>query len=145
MSILFLFFIKLELGGGMKAICVRQPWASLIAAGKKTIETRTWQAKFRGELLIVASLQPDKHALRIFKGDLQLPLGQAVAVVRVVDCRLMTCKDEAAACCDVYEGAWAWILEDIRAIQPFPLKGRLGIFEVSGHQRIYCPTNPICR
>ena len=28
----------------MKALTVRQPWASLIALGVKTIETRSWRA-----------------------------------------------------------------------------------------------------
>lgn len=140
----------------MKTICIKQPWASLIATGKKTIETRTWQTKYRGDLLVVASLQLDKHAALVLPrivhplpppaGDKHTyPLGQAVAVVRVVDCRLMKKNDVTAACCDVYGGAWAWILEDIRAIQPFSVKGRLGIFEVSDHPRICYLANSTCR
>lgn len=38
----------------MKALTVRQPWASLIAAGVKTIETRSWSTKYRGPLAIHA-------------------------------------------------------------------------------------------
>ena len=32
----------------MKAVTVRQPWATLIALGMKRFETRSWQTKYRG-------------------------------------------------------------------------------------------------
>lgn len=39
----------------MKAFCIKQPWASLIAHGIKPIENRTWPTKFRGRIFIHAS------------------------------------------------------------------------------------------
>lgn len=39
----------------MKAISIKQPWASLIAHGIKNIENRTWATKYRGKVLIHAS------------------------------------------------------------------------------------------
>ena len=39
----------------MKALSVKEPWASLIRSGKKTIETRTWNTNYRGKLLICTS------------------------------------------------------------------------------------------
>ena len=38
----------------MKTLSVKQPWASLIVAGIKDIENRTWATKYRGSLLIHA-------------------------------------------------------------------------------------------
>lgn len=38
----------------MKFLTIRQPWASLIAVGAKTIETRGWSTKYRGSLAIHA-------------------------------------------------------------------------------------------
>ena len=38
----------------MKAITLHQPWASLVALGVKTIETRSWPTKYRGPLAIHA-------------------------------------------------------------------------------------------
>jgi hypothetical protein len=38
----------------MKAITLTQPWASLVAIGAKTIETRDWQTSYRGPLAIHA-------------------------------------------------------------------------------------------
>ncbi|HLW39173.1 MAG TPA: ASCH domain-containing protein [Brumimicrobium sp.] len=39
----------------MKTISIKQPWASLIAHGIKDVENRTWQTKYRGEVLIHTS------------------------------------------------------------------------------------------
>jgi hypothetical protein len=104
----------------VKAISLKQPWANLIAQGKKTIETRTWPTKYRGELLIVSSKSPNIA-----------PAGYALAVVDLVDCRPMAVEDEEAACCKIYPRAHAWVLQNIRALkEPFPVKGRLGIYEV---------------
>ncbi|MBN1377837.1 MAG: ASCH domain-containing protein [Gammaproteobacteria bacterium] len=105
----------------MKAISVKQPWASMIAGGEKTIETRTWPTKYRGRLLIVSSLTPKIR---------DLPAGMALCTANLVDCRKMTTDDEAAACCPVYDGAWAWVLENITPVDPFPVKGTLGLYEV---------------
>ncbi len=103
----------------MKALSVKQPWANMIAAGKKTIETRTWSTKYRGPLLIVSSRSPSIE-----------PVGCALAVADLVDCRPMIQSDEVRACCKVYPNAYAWVLRDIRAITPFQVKGRLGLYEV---------------
>lgn len=101
------------------ALSVQQPWASMIASGQKTIETRTWRTSLRGDLLICSSKSP--------KID---PAGFALAVVRLVDCRAMTEDDEWEARCEFYSGAFAWVLDDLRRIEPFPVKGRLGLFSV---------------
>jgi hypothetical protein len=104
----------------MKALSIKQPWANMIANGEKTIETRKWPTNYRGILLIVSSKSPPIK-----------PAGVALAVARVADCRPMTKDDEAAACCRVYAGAFSWVLEDVRRIEPFPVKGSLGIYEVN--------------
>ena len=39
----------------MKTISIRQPFASLICCGIKTIENRSWKTTYRGKLLIHAS------------------------------------------------------------------------------------------
>lgn len=36
----------------MKALSIKQPWASLIAHGIKDIENRTWKTNFRGRIYI---------------------------------------------------------------------------------------------
>ncbi len=39
----------------MKALTLWQPWASLIAMGEKSVETRCWSTAYRGELAIHAA------------------------------------------------------------------------------------------
>lgn len=39
----------------MKCISIRQPWASLIVSGMKTVENRSWTTNYRGPILIHAS------------------------------------------------------------------------------------------
>lgn len=114
----------------MKALSLKQPYASWVAEGKKTIETRTWRTKYRGALLICSS--------KAFHEDFDstdphvkfLPLGMALATVNLLDCRPMVEGDEEAACCELYDGAYAWILTGVKRITPFPVKGQLSIFEV---------------
>lgn len=109
------------------ALSVRQPDATFIASGRKTIETRTWEAQYRGALLIVSTKEP-----RIVSPEhgVSYPTGCALALVTLYACVPMTTEHEAAACCPWYRGAWAWLLDDIRAVKPFPVRGRLGIYPV---------------
>jgi len=46
----------------------------------------------------------------------------------------MTVEDEKAACCPLYDEAWSWILDNLRPVEPFPVKGKLGIYEVEYHE-----------
>lgn len=39
----------------LRAITLHQPWATLVALGVKTIETRSWPTKYRGRILIHAA------------------------------------------------------------------------------------------
>ena len=38
----------------MKALTIAQPWATLVAIGEKTVETRSWKTSYRGEIAIHA-------------------------------------------------------------------------------------------
>lgn len=116
-----------------KAVSVRQPWASMIGllvpGFEKIIETRTWPTGHRGDLVIVSTKQPSRPSLHWPPGE--YPTGVALAIVNLVDCRLMTAGDAEQARCDYIEGLFAWVLEDIRRIVP-PQKvhGRLGIYTI---------------
>jgi hypothetical protein len=116
----------------MKAISLKQPYATWVANGSKTIETRKWTTEYRGRLLIVSSKNPDLlQSFPTLEEQLdQFPLGYALATVELVDCRPMTKSDELAALCEIYPKAHAWILEDPKTFHPFKVKGALSIFEV---------------
>ena len=110
----------------MKAITIRQPWASLIADGRKTIETRTRQISYRGPLAIMAGKTADFDACARFGiPPTTVPLGRILAVAELVDCRPMTEVDNAAAMTEyppalagVIPGMYAWILKNVRRIRP---------------------------
>jgi activating signal cointegrator 1 len=58
----------------LKALSLYQPWASLVALGVKTIETRSWSTSYRGPLAIHAG----RHVARMdeaFSAWTALPLG----------------------------------------------------------------------
>ena len=114
----------------MKAISVRQPWASFLAGGGKSVECRTWRCSYRGPLLICSS-----------KGDYPIndgliaPGGMGLGVVELVDVRPMTEADVPAAMLfdddveDALKG-FAWHVKPLYEVIPFPVKGKLNFFEV---------------
>lgn len=60
----------------MKVLTLHQPWASLIAWGIKTIETRPWQTSYRGDLAIHAAraFQPYAQDVCLRQGAIRLAL-----------------------------------------------------------------------
>jgi len=105
----------------MKAISLHQPWASMIASGEKTIETRRWATSYRGKLLICSTKKP------LLAG---LCCGYALCVVTLWDCLPMRKDHEEAACCELYDGAYAWFLKDVRQLLPFTVRGMQRFYEV---------------
>jgi len=70
-----------------------------------------------------------------------LPFGQAVAIVELTDCFQITVNrcgkslmqeigSQEFIFGDFRRDRYAWKLENVRAIEPFPVKGRQGLFEV---------------
>lgn len=92
----------------MYALSVRQPWASEIAVGLKTVEHRPWSWSYRGPLVICATQKP---VVRL-AGEL-LPVGVALAVVELVD----VVREPG--------GMYGFVLERPRLIVPVPVLGQL--------------------
>ena len=118
----------------MKALCIREPWASKIASGEKTIETRTWRTNYRGRILLCASQKP--------KGPLA---GKAFAVATIAAVHPMQPHEEKAACCKTYPKAISWVLTDVnRIIRPIPMKARLGVFNTDVQPGpVACSKHPV--
>ena len=111
----------------MKGLTVRQPWASLIAMGYKTIEARTWTTDYRGPLLIISS----KTGLAEFEG-FKLPRGYALATCNLVDVHRFTEDDLEPAYMEKMPSKphYAWVLEDITELEPVTMTGKLKLFDV---------------
>lgn len=93
----------------MKVISLLQPWASLVVIGAKKIETRSWNTKYRGPVLIHASKRKIPELLHLqcnWKFDAgfhilggtmsgkdsidfhkDLPFGQIIGMVNLIDSR----------------------------------------------------------
>jgi hypothetical protein len=56
------FFGRALAGSECRALSLWQPWASLVIAGVKRIETRCWPTSYRGKLAIQASVNVPKLA-----------------------------------------------------------------------------------
>jgi hypothetical protein len=104
----------------VKALSIKEPWSSLILNGHKTIETRTWKTTYRGKLLLCASKKPESAIS-----------GMAFAIADLAGIQLMKKEDEGKgkACCEIYDRAYSWFLENVTPIKPFPVKGQLGLFD----------------
>lgn len=118
----------------MMALSVRQPWASLIAWGDKTIEHRSWSTDHRGPLLIHASGRPfvaeDDEGERV-----ALPYGVIVARVELVAVREFLPTDCKAAGMGEWLAGFAWVLARPRQLAPIRAKGRLHLWEFGGEVR----------
>ncbi|MFE5730254.1 hypothetical protein ACFQ7A_04980 [Streptomyces sp. NPDC056528] len=117
----------------MRALTVRQPWASAIAHADKRTENRVWPTSYRGPVLIHSARTIDRAANRhapmsaIVRG-LQLDLGAVLAVARLVDCHDGT--DERTPCTPwAMKGHHHLVLDDVTALPlPVPWQGRLQLW-----------------
>jgi uncharacterized protein (UPF0264 family) len=77
----------------VKALSIKQPWATLLAHGRKTIEVRPWRLNFRGPLLIHAARIADsredawKHVPSELNEEAN-QVGGIVGVGRLDDCKV---------------------------------------------------------
>jgi len=97
----------------MKALSVRQPFASAIAIGAKDKEYRTWRTHYRGDLLICST------ARSMTTDGLVLPGGHALCIATLLDC-IRGNKGQG----------YIWLLDNIREIIPISVKGKQGIYNV---------------
>ena len=116
----------------MKALSLKQPFAELIVSGKKTIELRNWNPKFRGEFLIHASKIPDKKAMKEF-GFNELPLGKIIGKAKLIEVKKYDDekehkKDKNKHLANDSWGNYGFVLENPQRIKPINAKGMLGFW-----------------
>lgn len=135
----------------MRGLTLWQPWASLVAIGAKTYETRSWKTDYRGPLAIHAAKRaielplhgPTRAAMldELESAGIQLsdlPLGAFVATCWLIDCfpvedlwpELHELENEQ------HFGNWsagrfAWALTDVRSLDPpIPARGAQSLWYV---------------
>ena len=71
----------------MKCLSVCQPFAELIVQGKKTIELRKWNTKFRGEFLVHAPQKIRLDECKRLKIQPEMTVGAIIGKVELIDVR----------------------------------------------------------
>ena len=137
----------------MKAITIRQPYASLIALGEKRIETRCWSTPYRGPLAIHAAKEWPQDELadaldnpiicaalkRHDIGMMDLPLGAVIATARLIGVEpthLLTqgvldqCPPDEFWFGDFSVDRYAWMLSDVVMLpEPIRCRGAIGLWD----------------
>jgi activating signal cointegrator 1 len=139
----------------MKALSLWQPHAQAIALGIKPYETRAWETKYRGPLVICSAKKPFKYqeyereyfmdvCARLKRAGCPhyaLQYGKALCIVDVVDC-VPTAKirGQITPSHEFWgdftdgedgKGRYAFKLENVRRIWPeLAVVGRQGFFDV---------------
>jgi hypothetical protein len=124
----------------MKTLSVRQPWAELIVQGRKSLELRSWTAKYRGPLAIHASQTVERDACRDHGLDPdRVTTGAVIGVVDLVSVDLLDAAAyEQRAGEHLSDAPWAgeplfgWRLANPRALrEPISVRGRMALFDVA--------------
>jgi hypothetical protein len=137
----------------MKALTLKQPWASLVAKAFKTIELRTTRTKYRGKLAIHAGKTFDYYALygagvihpfnKVYTGNEHLmPTGAILAICELYDVIEFTgntalfrkFKDQHCYPWTINKDTklYGWRLQAIRILKyPVPCRGMPGMFNLN--------------
>jgi uncharacterized protein (UPF0264 family) len=128
----------------VKALSIKQPWATLLAHGRKTIEVRRWRLNFRGPLLIHAARISDsrpeawKHVLPELLDEAQ-QVGGIVGIGRLDECKVYRSLESFVADRRRHLNDPSWFdpsglfglcFSDLRALPFHRVKGNVKLFEV---------------
>ncbi len=132
-----------RVAGPARVLSVKQPHASRLERGIKTIEFRTWTCAHRGDLLIAASGNFASEARKMATAHPE-PKGVLVSRVNLADVRAPTIADIDAGCAhdslarEIEEQIagnrdpkknpiWSWVIEDARSVERVSYKGGLNL------------------
>ena len=122
----------------MKVLTIKNPWASLIINGYKKYEFRSWKTKYRGKILIHASLKDEKIVQKRFSNyNLNYINGAIIGETTLVDCIVVdeAFQKELINIDPLVYGRsnhveqYAWQLDNIiKYEKPIYIKGKLGLW-----------------
>jgi len=123
----------------MKALSMKQPVPELILQGKKTIELRKWNTKFRGEFYLHASNSLFENWVEKFNFNKeQLTKGALVGKAEILEVKPYMTIEQFKADRDKHLvnnpeklPMYGFILKNKQRLEnPIPYKGQLNFFEV---------------
>jgi len=121
----------------MKCLSVCQPFAELIVQGKKTIELRKWNTKFRGEFLVHAPQKIRLDECKRLKIQPEMTVGAIIGKVELIDVReyentaqIKIDSKNHLASNDESGNKYGFILQNPKQLRvPIPCNGQLNFFE----------------
>ena len=121
----------------MKCLSVCQPFAELIVQGKKTIELRKWNTKFRGEFLVHAPQKIRLDECKRLKIQPEMTVGAIIGKVELIDVReyentaqIKIDSKKHLASNDESGNKYGFILQNPKQLRvPIPCNGQLNFFE----------------
>ena len=124
----------------MKVLTIKQPWATLIMQGDKRFEFRSWQTKYRGDLLIHAGKGIDKEAMKRLSKYLpkNIPLGKILGKVKLVDCikmspefkEMLLKENNEIYTKSSFQENYGWQVTDVEVFEyPIEATGHLSLWE----------------
>lgn len=122
----------------MKALTIKEPWATLIIEGYKAYEFRSWKTNYRGKILIHAGMSLEKENAEKFKDyNLNYSKGAIIGEAEITDCIFVTkeINEKLKELNPLVYGKsghverYAWKLENIKKYEePIFVKGQLGLW-----------------
>lgn len=127
-------------GDPIKALCWKQPFASLMLPPWNKTETRTQRVHYRGLVLIVATKAPysDRELVELCGGDVALTIQVGIYAQAMDINRHAIAIGHLDGCCEIqdhhktyikpehHEGRYAWQFSNVHAIVPIPMLGFQG-------------------
>jgi len=124
----------------MKALTIKQPYATLIAEGIKEYEFRTWKTNYRGEFLVHAGKGKNIQYMEKFKDlDLEYPSGCVIAIASLENCievtnefrNILKKKNPILYSHIINDKNWkgyAFKLTNVKKIENIPAQGKLSFW-----------------
>lgn len=120
------------------ALTIRQPWASLIVAGIKDVENRTWTTQAPRRVAVHAAKQWDRawadspaaDVIAAFIAEHEpLPTGAIIGSVTVAD----VVRDNPSPWAE--PDCWHWTLAEPEVFaKPIPMRGRLSLWHTRSEE-----------
>jgi len=120
---------------GLHTLSIRNPWAFEIILGRKDVENRDWKPR------LDTPFRLNIHAGKVFD-DRAFPwslltreqcahrMGALVGIVTVAQIHDGYACHGACSSWAHWSARWHWCLSNAHAIDPIPMRGRLGLWEV---------------
>ena len=122
----------------MKALTIKEPWATLIVEGYKKYEFRTWKTNYRGKILIHAGKSIEKDQLKKFEPyHLNYANGEIIGEAYITECikvdesfnKELIKENELVYGNTGHIANYAWKLENIKKYkEKIPCNGKLGLW-----------------